>query len=65
MELLIWRERTKKGMTLRELSAKTGISKSALDNYENGVRSPNLNQLEMIAKALDTSITNLFESPYK
>lgn len=65
MKLLIWQERTKKGITLRELSKRTGISKSALDNYENGIRCPNMNQIELIAKALDTSISNLYESPYK
>lgn len=65
MKLLIWQERTKRGVTLRELSMRTGISKSALDNYENGIRCPNMNQMELIAKALDTSISNLYESQYK
>ena len=65
MKLLIWQERTKRGVTLRELSMRTGISKSALDNYENGIRYPNMNQMELIAKALDTSISNLYESQYK
>lgn len=65
MKLLIWQERTKRGVTLRELSMRTGISKSALDNYENGIRCPNMNQMELIAKALNTSISNLYESPYK
>lgn len=55
----------KKGITLRELSKRTGISKSALDNYENGIRCPNMNQIELIAKALNTSISNLYESQYK
>lgn len=65
MKLLIWQERTKRGVTLRELSKRTGISKSALDNYENDIRCPNMNQMELIAKALNTSISNLYESPYK
>lgn len=65
MKLLIWQERTKRGVTLRELSMRTGISKSALDNYENGIRCPNMNQMELIAKALNTSISNLYESQYK
>ena len=65
MKLLIWQERMKRGITLRELSKRTGISKSALDNYENGIRCPNMNQMELIAKALNTSISNLYESPYK
>ena len=65
MKLLIWKIRSEKGITLIELSQKTGISKSALSNYENNKRYPNIAQMELIAKALDTSITNLFDSPYK
>ena len=65
MKILIWQARTEKGISLTELSRRTGISKGALDNYENELRSPTINQLEKIAKALGTSITNLFESPYK
>ncbi len=54
-----------KGITLIELSEQTGISKSALSNYENNKRYPNMAQMELIAKALDTSIINLFDSQYK
>lgn len=65
MRLLIWQTRSKQGITLEKLSKHTGISIGALNNYENGIRYPNMAQMELIAKALDTSITNLFESPYK
>lgn len=65
MKLLIWQARSKRGITLDELSRRTGISLGALSYYENGIRYPNMAQMELIAKALDTSITNLFESPYK
>ena len=65
MELLIWQIRTEKSITLMELARRTGISKSALSNYENNKRYPNMAQMELIAKALDTSIINLFDSPYK
>ena len=65
MTINIWKARTEKGISLMELSHRTGISKSALNNYENGKRQPNLLQLELIAKALDTSISNLYESEYK
>ena len=65
MEIKIWEVRTEKGITLKELERRTGISKSALDNYENGKRSPNMNQMEKIAIALDTSISNLYESKRK
>lgn len=65
MVIKIWEIRTEKSISLKELERRTGISKSALNNYENGKRSPNLNQLELIAKALNTSISNLYESDYK
>ena len=65
MKLRIWEERTKKNVSLTQLSMRTGISKGALDNYENGKRYPNIEQLERIAKALHTTISDLYESEYK
>lgn len=54
-----------KGISLTRLSALSGISLGALSNYENNKRYPNLLQLESIAIALNTSISNLYESDYK
>lgn len=65
MKILINEQRVKKGVSLRELSAMTGISKSALNAHENGDPSPTLLQLEQIAKALNIRITDLFESDFK
>ena len=65
MKIKIWEARQKNGISLKELERRTGISKSALNNYENGKRYPTLPQLELIAKALHTSISNLYESDYK
>lgn len=65
MEILTWQARTQKKLTLIELSAMTGISKTTLNNIENGITSPTLWQLETIAKALDVKMTDLFDSPYK
>lgn len=65
MVIKIWEARTKRGMSLTELSRRTGISSSALCNYENNKRCPNLLQLEKIAIALKTSISNLYDSDYK
>lgn len=62
MKYQIWQMRNKNGVTLIELSKRTGISKSALNNYENGQRSPTLAQVEIIAKALGCRITELFYS---
>ena len=48
-----------------ELSKKSGIGKSMINNIENGKVSPTLFQLEMIAIALGVKNTDLFESEYK
>lgn len=50
MKLRIWEERTKKNVSLTQLSMRTGISKGALDNYENGKRYPNLEQMEKMSR---------------
>ena len=65
MKIKIWEARDRAGISLRELSKRTGISNSALWNYENGRRDPGLETLEKIAKALNTSISDLYESEYK
>lgn len=52
-------------MSLRELAEKTGISKSTLNNIENGKQVPNLKHLEQIAKALKVSMSSLYDSEYK
>lgn len=65
MEILTWYARNRKNVTLMELSELTGISKSTLNNIENGKVSPTIEQLEIIAKALGCRISDLYESPYK
>lgn len=65
MKILTWEARTNKGLALMELSRKTGIGKSTLNNIENEKVSPTLFQLETIAIALDMKISDLFESEYK
>ena len=65
MELHIWQARNDKKVSLRKLSKMTGISKTALNNYETGKRFPTIRQLEKIAIALDTNISKLYESEYK
>lgn len=65
MEILTWQARNDKNITLIKLSGLTGISKSTLNNIENGRVSPTIKQLEAIAKALGVKITDLYESQYK
>ena len=65
MEILTWQARTERGLTLRQLEAATGIGKTTLNNIENGLVSPTLAELEAIARALDTRISDLYNSEYK
>ena len=45
MEVLTWQARNRRGLTLKQLEAATGIGKTTLNNIENGLVSPTLNQL--------------------
>ncbi len=50
-----------KGMTLRQLGEKSGLSTSLLSQVENSVTEPSINSLRAIARALNTQITEFFE----
>lgn len=65
MKILTWQARTNKNITLIQLAKMTGISKSTLNNIENGKVSPTLRQLELIAQALGMKISELYDSRYK
>ena len=61
----LWEIRTAKGLKLEAVAAVTGVSKSTLNNIENGKTSPTLANLEKIAKGLGCRISELYESQYK
>jgi transcriptional regulator with XRE-family HTH domain len=65
MKILTWQARKNKNLTLIKLATVTGLSKSTLNNIENGKVSPTLDELEAIAKALNVKITDLFDSDCK
>lgn len=54
-----------KNISTRQLSLMTGISKSTINNIANGVYSPTMNSMELLAKALKVRISDLYESDYK
>ena len=60
-----WQAMINKGMTLKQLEIATGIGKTTLNNIENGLVSPTPVQLEAIARALDVTMIELFDSEYK
>lgn len=57
--------RMQHGLTLKQMSEMTGISKTTLNEIENDKRSPTLEVLAQVAKALNIKITDLFDSEYK
>lgn len=61
----LWEVRTAKGLKLEAVAALTGVSKSTLNNIENGKTSPTLANLEKIAQGLGCRISDLYESEYK
>lgn len=60
-----WQIRESRGLTLVEMENLTGISKTTLNDIENGKVSPTLDTLEKIASGLGIKITDLFTSEYK
>lgn len=50
---------------MEELAEKTGIGRSTLYNYENGLFSPTIDALEKIADALGVQIEELYEKEKK
>ncbi len=65
MRILLNQVRQKKKITLTKLEEQTGISKSALNNFENDKTSPTMIHMEKLAKALEVRIVDLFDSKYK
>ncbi|MBO5485021.1 MAG: helix-turn-helix transcriptional regulator [Lachnospiraceae bacterium] len=64
MEVLIWQAREKQGISLEQLSKMTGISRSTLNNIENGKTDPSFPQLEKIAKFFNCKIGDIVKSDY-
>lgn len=65
MKIKVFDARVKSGMTGRELSIRTGISTGTINNIENERTSPTMNNMEKLAKGLEITIEELYESEYK
>ena len=61
MKILVFTVRQKAGMSLEMLADKTGIAKITLDKIEKEIIPPRLNQLELIANAIECEISDLFD----
>lgn len=65
IHIKLWEVRNAKNLKLEAVAAITGVSKSTLNNIENGKTSPTLANLEKIAAGLGCRISDLYESEYK
>ena len=52
--------REQKGLTQEELAKQTNISKRAYQYYEDGKREPRASTAKLIAKALNSTVEELF-----
>lgn len=64
LKVNLWEVRTAKGLKLEAVAVMTGVSKSTLNNIENGKTSPTLANLEKIAKGLGCRMSDLYDSEY-
>lgn len=61
MKVILWERRVEKGLTTRELSERSGISRAAINKIENEKVSPTIVTLEALATALDCSVFDLLK----
>ena len=59
--MLIKEVRKERNLTLSQLSERTGISKTHINDVENGLKEPGLSIMVSLAKALDVQITDLYK----
>ena len=61
IEILLKQVRQDKGMTLKKLSERSGVSTSHISDIENNFKMPSLIVVVKLAKALDVGVTDLYK----
>lgn len=61
VEIILKEKRKEKKFTLAQLSAKTGISTTHINDIENNIKEPSISMLVRIAKALDVKVEELYK----
>ena len=61
VEILLKEKRKEKNLTLVQLSEKTGVSTTHLNDIENNIKEPSISMMIRIAKALDIKIEELYK----
>ncbi len=60
MRYLLWELRTAQGLTLRQLEELSGVSKTEINNIENGKANPTITTLQLLAAGLKVELPELF-----
>lgn len=60
MKLHVYEKRTEAGLSLQELSEKSGVAKSYLQRLEEGSANPSIEILCKLSKALGVHVESLF-----
>lgn len=55
--------RSKKNITTTQMSNETGISRTAITNYENGHRIPDREKMKILADFFDSTVDAIFFTP--
>lgn len=61
VEILLKEKRKERHLTLAQLSDKTGISTTHINDIENNIKEPSISMMIRIAKALDVKIEDLYK----
>ena len=60
MTYRLWELRTAKGYSLRALEELSGVSKTEINDIENGKTNPTIETLQLLAVALEVELSDLF-----
>lgn len=61
VEILLKEKRKEKKLTLAQLSERTGISTTHLNDIENNIKEPSISMMVRIGKALDLKVEDLYK----
>lgn len=61
LRIKIKEARRRRGMSLRNLEKISGLSRSSISEFENGLTSPTIYELYILATSMDVKITDLFD----
>ena len=61
VEILLKEKRKEKKLTLAQLSERTGISTTHLNDIENNIKEPSISMMVRIGKALDLKVEELYK----